>query len=158
MIDVVPADLFHVPELAQAIRVTVRLVVAALLGGLLGFERERERKAAGLRTHILVALGAALFIIAPVEAGMAVSGLNSVIQGVAAGIGFIGAGTILKLTEQQEIQGLTTAAGIWLTAAVGVAVGAGHLWVPIVGTLLAWVTLSILGRMQRHIQETTPPR
>jgi putative Mg2+ transporter-C (MgtC) family protein len=157
MMDVVGAELFDVPEPAQVMRVTVRLTVAALLGGLLGFERERERKAAGLRTHMLVALGAALFIIAPLEAGMAVSDLSRVIQGVAAGIGFIGAGTIMKITEQQEIKGLTTAAGLWLTAAVGVAVGSGHLWVPLVGTALAWVTLSILRRMERHIQDTTTP-
>ena len=157
MIDVVGANLFDVPEPAQVIRVTVRLTVAALLGGLLGFERERERKAAGLRTHMLVALGAALFTIAPLEAGMAIGDLSRVIQGIATGIGFIGAGTILKLTEQQEIKGLTTAAGIWLTAAVGMAVGSGHLWLPVLGTVLAWTTLSILGRMERHIQDTTTP-
>ena len=95
----------------------VRLVAAALLGGVIGAEREAGGKAAGLRTHMLVSLGAALFVIAPQQAGLGGASLVSIVQGVAAGIGFIGAGTILKLTEREEIKGLTTAASIWLTAA-----------------------------------------
>ena len=80
------------------------LLIAAVLGGWIGFERQRERKAAGLRTHILVAMGAALFAIASLEAGMTISDAGRVFQGIATGIGFIGAGAILKLTEQQEIK------------------------------------------------------
>ena len=72
---------------------------AGLLGALLGFEREQTRKAAGLRTHILVALGSALFVLAPLEAGMPPADVSRIVQGVAAGIGFIGAGAILKLTD-----------------------------------------------------------
>ena len=108
-------EIFNLPEWTQLIRVSARLLIAAVLGGWIGFERQRERKAAGLRTHILVAMGAALFAIAPLEAGMTISDAGRVFQGIATGIGFIGAGTILKLTEQQEIKGLTTAAGLWLT-------------------------------------------
>ena len=136
-------DLFHLPDAAQMIRVVVRICTAALLGGILGAERERAGKAAGLRTHMLVALGCALFVLFPAESGMAQADLSRVIQGVATGIGFIGAGTILKRTESGEVQGLTTAAGIWLTAAVGLAVGAGQLWLPVIAVACAWVILSL---------------
>jgi putative Mg2+ transporter-C (MgtC) family protein len=148
----VPADLFDLPDLPQLIHVVVRLGVAALLGGVLGIEREQLGKAAGLRTHMLVALGAALFTVAAVDSGMNAGDLSRVFQGIAAGIGFIGAGAILKLTTEKEIQGLTTAATLWLTAATGTAVGAGHLWIPVVGAVLGFVILAALGRFERWIQ------
>src|SRR5688572_15085046 len=131
-------DLFHIPDFAQMVRVVVRICTAALLGGILGAERERAGKAAGLRTHMLVALGCALFVLFPAEAGMAQADLSRVIQGVATGIGFIGAGTILKRSDSGEVEGLTTAAGIWLTGAVGLAVGAGQLWLPVMAVACAW--------------------
>jgi putative Mg2+ transporter-C (MgtC) family protein len=145
--DVNVDDLFHLPDLAQLVRVLVRVVVAAALGGLLGAERERAGKAAGLRTHMLVALGAALFVLFPAEAGMSTGDLSRVIQGVATGIGFIGAGTILKRADSDEIQGLTTAASIWLTAAIGMAVGAGQLWLPVISAVAAWIILFALSRL-----------
>jgi putative Mg2+ transporter-C (MgtC) family protein len=137
-------EFFSVPNARVVAIVVVRLVTAALLGGLLGAEREALGKAAGLRTHMLVALGAALFVIAPDQAGLAAGDLGRIIQGVAAGIGFIGAGTILKLTDREEIKGLTTAASIWLTAAIGIAAAVSPLWVPVVGAACAWVVLSVL--------------
>jgi putative Mg2+ transporter-C (MgtC) family protein len=140
-VDTSTDELFRVPDLFRLAQVTARLSVAAVLGGLLGMERAHRGKAAGLRTHMLVALGAALFTVAPLEAGMELEGLSRVIQGVAAGIGFIGAGTILKRADEQEIQGLTTAASLWLTAAVGMAVGAGRLWLPLIAVLLAFFIL-----------------
>jgi len=145
-----PNEIFAVPDWTQLIRVSVRLSVAALLGGCIGFERQREHKAAGLRTHILVAMGAALFVIAPLESGMTISDASRVFQGIATGIGFIGAGTILKLTDQQEIKGLTTAAGLWLTAAVGMAVGSGLVWIPLVATLLAFLILFVLAPAEQR--------
>jgi putative Mg2+ transporter-C (MgtC) family protein len=129
--------------------VAVTLLGAALLGGLQGLEREWLRKPAGLRTHMLVALGSAVFVLAPREAGMSETDLSRVIQGVATGVGFIGAGTILKITAEREIQGLTTAASLWLAAAVGLAVGAGLVWVPIVGSVLALLILSVVGGVHR---------
>jgi putative Mg2+ transporter-C (MgtC) family protein len=144
--------IIDLPDLAQAARVAVRLVLAALLGGLLGLERQRRGKAAGLRTHMLVALGSALFVIAPLEAGAGAADLTRVIQGIATGIGFVGAGSILKQTEQGEVKGLTTAAGIWLTAAVGIAVGLGRLWLPVLGVLLSWLILSALGRYEARLE------
>jgi putative Mg2+ transporter-C (MgtC) family protein len=144
-------QLFSVPGPQQAMVVMVRLVTAGVLGGLLGGERQSEGKPAGLRTHMLVALGAALFVVAPYQAGLAEGDIGRIIQGVAAGIGFIGAGTILKLTEREEIKGLTTAASIWLTAAIGIAAGVGPLWVPLVCAACAWVILSVLGKLETRI-------
>ena len=144
-------ELFDVPDARQMLMVTIRLVAAAVLGGLLGAEREAEGKAAGLRTHMLVALGGALFVIAPSQAGLGAGDLSRIIQGVAAGIGFIGAGAILKLTDREEIKGLTTAASIWLTAAIGIAAGVGPLWVPILCATCAWVILAALGGIERRI-------
>jgi putative Mg2+ transporter-C (MgtC) family protein len=148
MIMPIPLDeLFHVPDATQMLRVVARLTVAAALGGILGAERQHAGKAAGLRTHMLVCIGCALFVLFSTEAGMATADLSRVIQGVATGIGFIGAGTILKRPDATEVHGLTTAASIWLTAAVGAAVGAGQLWLPIVAVACAWTILAVVGRV-----------
>lgn len=153
--DTITSELFAVPGATQTAVVVVRLVTAALLGGLLGAEREFEGKAAGLRTHMLVALGAALFVIAPAQAGLGEGDLGRIIQGVAAGIGFIGAGTILKLTDREEIKGLTTAASIWLTAAIGISAGVGPLWVPLVCAACAWIILYVVGKFTERIRRRT---
>jgi len=141
-------DILHVPDGLQVARGVIRVIVAALLGALLGWERERAGKSAGLRTHMLVALGAALFVLFPAEAGMAIGDLSRVIQGVATGIGFIGAGTILKRAESEQVEGLTTAASIWLTGAIGMAVGAGQLWLSALCAVTAWVILYGLARFE----------
>ena len=143
--------LFEVPDAGHLVRVTGRLLVSLVLGGLLGYERQRAGKAAGLRTHILVALGATLFVLGPVEAGMSVADLSRVIQGIVAGVGFLGAGAILKLVDRERVEGLTTAANIWFTAAIGTAVGSGHLWLPILGTTLALAVLVLLGYLERRL-------
>ena len=105
-----------------------RLGLATLLGAVIGINREWQGKPAGLRTHALVALGGALFtliglLLAPGDS----SATSRILQGITAGIGFVGAGVILRRPEIQDVQGLTTAAAIWLVSALGVAVGAG-LW------------------------------
>src|SRR6187399_1061707 len=123
-------EIYTVPTASELTRVLVRIATAIALGALLGEERQRAGKAAGLRTHMLVALGSALFVLFPLEAGMPPTDISRVIQGVATGIGFIGAGTVLKRTNPEEVHGLTTAASIWLTAAIGLASGAGPLWLP----------------------------
>ena len=105
-----------------------RLGVATLLGAAIGINREWEGKPAGLRTHAVVALGGALFtLIGLMLAPDDPSATGRILQGVTAGIGFVGAGVILRRPEIQDVQGLTTAAAIWLVSAIGVAVGAG-LW------------------------------
>lgn len=140
-----------IPTGEQAFRVFIRLLAATILGAVVGYERERTGKSAGLRTHMLVAVSSALFVVAPLEAGMEASDVSRIIQGVAAGIGFIGAGAILKVTSDREIQGLTTAAGIWLTAAVGLAAGLGRLGLAAIGVALAWVILYIVARLERDL-------
>ena len=145
-------ELVHgLPDAREVARVTVRMIGAALLGGVVGIQRERVGKAAGVRTHMLVALGAALFVVAPLQFGMSASDLSRVIQGLTTGIGFIGAGAILKLVAEREIEGLTTAAGIWMTAAVGVAVGLGRLGSAVLSVFLTWIILSVLGQLERRI-------
>jgi putative Mg2+ transporter-C (MgtC) family protein len=142
------------PTLEQTTRVAVRLIGATFLSGILGYERERIGKAAGLRTHMMVGLSSAVFVLAPVEAGMQIADVSRVVQGVAAGIGFIGAGAILKVTPDREIRGLTTAAGLWMTAAIGVAAGMGRLGLALMSVALAWVILAILARLEiRHTED-----
>jgi putative Mg2+ transporter-C (MgtC) family protein len=131
------------------VRIVVRLLAAAVLGGVLGIERQYEHKSAGMRTHMLVAMGSALFVAAPLLGGVSSESVTRIIQGIAAGIGFVGGGTILKMTDQHQVRGLTTAANIWLAAAVGVAVGAGWLVPAVVGTALALVVLYALHRVER---------
>ena len=141
------------PSLEQAARVIVRLLAATVLAAIIGYERQTSGKSAGLRTHMLVALSSAIFVLAPLEAGMSMGDVSRVIQGVAAGIGFIGAGAILKVSTEREIQGLTTAAGIWMTAAVGLAAGMGRFGLAAVSVGLAWIILAILGRLERRRRE-----
>src|SRR5687767_15486852 len=136
--------IFTVPDAQFLWHVVSRLGAAALLGGLIGIEREWMGKAAGLRTHMTVALGCAAFMLVALESSNDAGNISRAIQGIAAGIGFIGAGTILKRTEEDDIKGLTTAATVWLTAAVGAAAGAGHGWLGLVGVLIAFLILSIL--------------
>lgn len=114
------------PNIETWVRMTVRLLFATLFGGLIGYERGRSGKAAGLRTHMLVCLGTAFVLAVPQQAGMQLMDMSRVIQGVMAGVGFIGAGAIWKGHGKGDIEGLTTAASIWFTAAIGIAVGLGR--------------------------------
>ena len=141
------------PDTRQLVRVMIRLMAATLLGAVVGIERERAGKPAGLRTHILVSLGTTVFVLACSGVGMSSEGVSRVIQGIATGIGFIGAGSILKLNEERDIQGLTTAAGIWMTAAVGVAVGLGSLGVALLSTLLTLLILAAVGSLEYRISK-----
>ncbi len=136
-----------VPDLERVTRISVRLLLAAILGGVLGFEREQKGKSAGLKTHMLVALGAALFVLVPQQAGVTDADLTRVLQGLVAGIGFLGAGTIIKGSGDEEVKGLTTAAGIWLTAAVGMASGMGREATAVLSTALAFAILTTVPRI-----------
>jgi putative Mg2+ transporter-C (MgtC) family protein len=144
----IAAEFSDLAELAEVTRLVLRLLLAALLGGLLGMQRERHGKSAGVRTHMLVAIGAALFTLVPALSGMNGDALARVIQGVVAGVGFLCAGTILK-SGDDHVRGLTTAAGLWLTAAVGVAAGLGREMTAAVSTLLAFAILSLEGPLRR---------
>jgi putative Mg2+ transporter-C (MgtC) family protein len=140
------SDLGHVEDIT---RIVLRLLVALALGGLLGYERESIGAAAGLRTHMLVSLGSALFVLIPLQAGMRIDDLSRVLQGVTAGIGFLGAGATLKQRDRNDIKGLTTAASVWLTAAIGVAAGMGREASAVVSAILAYLVLSGLHRTRR---------
>ena len=134
--------------------IALKLVLAAILGGIIGVEREIRDKPAGLRTHMLVSLGSAVFVLAPLELHVPIGEVGRVIQGVAAGIGFIGAGAILKRNDESDVQGLTTAAGIWLTAGVGVAIGLGAIGVALLAMLLTWFILSVIGHFERRMNRS----
>ena len=136
------------PDKRQLLRVIIRLFAAMLLGAIVGFQREKAHKPAGLRTHMLVSLGTAVFVMAGFGIGMSLDGISRIIQGIITGIGFIGAGSILKLTEEQDVKGLTTAAGIWMTAAIGVAVGLGSLGIALLSTLFTLIILLLAGPLE----------
>lgn len=141
--DTLRDEFSDLPDAGRATRIVLRLSVAAILGGALGFEREQKGKSAGLRTHMLVAIGAALFVLIPQQAGVSDADLSRVLQGLVAGVGFLGAGTIIKGSGEKEPKGLTTAAGIWLTAAIGVAAGMGRESTAVLSTVLALVILAM---------------
>jgi putative Mg2+ transporter-C (MgtC) family protein len=147
----IAGDFSDLPTGAQIVRVAVRLVLAMLLGGVLGFEREHRGKQAGMRTQMMIALGAALFALIPQQAGMSEEAISRILQGMVAGIGFLGAGPILKLEQHMEVRGLTTAASVWVSAAIGMAVGLGRGMTAVLATALALVILAVLPRFeQKH--------
>ena len=135
------AEFSDLKDVTEITTVTIRLLMAALLGGILGFEREQRGKAAGIKTHMLVAIGSALFVLIPLQAGISDAEMSRVMQGIITGIGFLGAGAILKGHDEKDLKGLTTAAGIWVTAAIGVAAGLGRESLAILCTFLALLVL-----------------
>jgi putative Mg2+ transporter-C (MgtC) family protein len=140
---------YGLPDRAHLVIVLIRVLAATLLGAIVGIERERAGKPAGLRTHMLVSLGTCVVVLACSATAMSLDGLSRVIQGIVTGIGFVGAGSILKLSEQREIKGLTTAAGLWMTGAIGVAVGLGALGLAVIGTVVALLVLAL-----EHVVDT----
>ena len=130
-----------------------RIGAAALLGGMLGMEREWKGHWAGLRTHMMVSIGSAIFVIGGLDvAGGESESVNRVVQGVASGIGFLGAGTILKLGDKQEIKGLTTASSIWLAAALGVTAGLAEYALSIAAAIVSLFILAVLGPMETYFE------
>ena len=131
--------------------VLIRVIIAAALGAVIGVQREKAGKPAGFRTHILVSLGTAVAVLGCAAIGMGHDPLSRVIQGIVTGIGFIGAGSILKLSDEREIRGLTTAAGLYMTAAIGVSVALGAIGVAIIGTVLTVIVLGVLGAIESRL-------
>ncbi|MEX2090690.1 MAG: MgtC/SapB family protein [Candidatus Paceibacterota bacterium] len=134
-----------------------RLLVAAVLGGFIGFERERSGKVAGLRTHILVTLGAALLTVMSVKLFITYPSVNGelgfdyrIISKIAVGIGFIGAGTILR-RDDNKIEGTTTAASLWVVAAIGIASGFGFYQEAVATTIIAYVVLAGLWLLEKYL-------
>jgi putative Mg2+ transporter-C (MgtC) family protein len=153
--EVLQEELGELADFDNTFRLLLRLLFALGLAALVGEDRERVGKPAGLRTHMLVSLGAALFVVVPQMAGMANAEISRVIQGALAGIGFIGAGAILKLSQEKKVQGLTTAAGIWVAAGIGLAAGMGRLWSAAVAALTAYLVLAGVGWLERRLGKKT---
>lgn len=148
------ADIFlgTPPNLEHCLRIGWRLIAAGLAGALIGYQRERTGKAAGLRTHILIAMGTAMFMLGAAEVEMTSADLSRVIQGLAAGVGFLGAGSIIKRHDSAEIHGLTTAAGIWMTAAVSIVISMGFIVQGFIGAVLGWAVLTLLRKLPAEAQ------
>ena len=141
---------FSLPDAGTTTVMVVRLLTAAVLGGMLGMERERKGRAAGLKTHILVSIGSALFVMAPLLSGIDPGDVTRVMQGIVSGIGFLGAGAIIKLERDERIEGLTTAAGIWMVAAIGMAAGMGMEIMALATTLIALAVVNTIPRILRN--------
>ncbi|KYC42540.1 hypothetical protein WA1_15825 [Scytonema hofmannii PCC 7110] len=146
--------------------VSFRLVVALLVGGAIGINRQRTGRPAGLRTFMIVSLGAALFVMIPLQIefngslsdnllarSTALNAMARIAQGIATGVGFLGAGIILRQQRsdfgKEEIKGLTTAASIWLAGGLGAASGCGLWRMSLIGTLLALVVLSVVKKLKK---------
>ena len=138
------------PDAHEAAQVTIRLLAALIAGTVVGLQREHSHAPAGLRTHMLVSMGVTLFVFIGLDVGMAHDAQSRMIQGIATGVGFLGAGAIIKMKDSLEIHGLTTAAGVWMTAAIGVAIGFGRLGVAAIGVVFAWFVLAIVVKTERH--------
>jgi putative Mg2+ transporter-C (MgtC) family protein len=143
--------------------VAIRLTIAIFVGGLIGFDRQRSEKPAGLRTHMLVALGSASFTLLGFEVGAHLSPRTGVgfdptrvLQGVIGGIGFLGAGAIIR--DHGHVSGITTAASVWVAGALGAAAGVGAYVLALFTTLLAFVILSLLVKLETKISGVPPPR
>lgn len=141
------ADEFAVPDAGDMTVMITRVLMAGILGGIIGWEREQKGRAAGLKTHILVSIGSALFVLAPLMHDVPADDVTRVMQGIVSGIGFLGAGAILKLDKGERIEGLTTAAGIWMTAAIGMAAGMGQEWVAVITTIVAVIVVGLLPKL-----------
>lgn len=137
---------FGIPERTRLIQVVVRLMASVVIAGIIGFQRESAGKQAGLRTHILVSLGSTVFVLGASGAGMSQDAQSRIIQGIVTGIGFIGAGTILK--RESDIRGLTTSAGLWTTCAIGVIIGLGEIGVALITAVLTVIVLTVIGRIE----------
>jgi putative Mg2+ transporter-C (MgtC) family protein len=138
-------------------------VVAGCAGGAVGYNREVRGKPAGLRTHVLVSVGAALFVMAPLilsETGASDS-VGRVIQGIAAGIGFLGAGEIMRVQpsdgSRARIEGLTSAAAIWIAAGLGAVAGCGLWQLAVIGSIATLVALASLVKVEARIDKGGPP-
>lgn len=145
-----------IPDIATLTKITVRILLAAVLGGVLGYERERKSISAGVRTHMLVAVGAAIFVIGPTQAGMPLGDLSRVIQGAIQGIGFLGAGAIILGTATRKVQGLTTAASIWAAAGIGIAAGLGIEATAVLSTIVVLFVLAVVPLLVNQSRKTSP--
>lgn len=139
------------------LNITFRLCLALLFGAIIGLERQLQRKPAGLRTHMLVCFGSAVFTLIPLLTNATESDndpLSRIIQGIAAGVGFLGAGEILRESSQKsrrsEVHGLTSAAAIWVSAALGIVAGCGLWQLGLIAVVLTFLVLNPFKRLEKH--------
>jgi putative Mg2+ transporter-C (MgtC) family protein len=142
------------------LNIIFRLCLALLIGAIIGIERQIKHKPAGLRTHMLVSFGAAVFTIIPLQINTlqptsdAIDAISRVIQGIAAGVGFLGAGEIVRESSQQsqrsEVHGITSAAAIWVSAGLGIAAGCGLWQLGLIGAFLTFTVLYIFKRLEKR--------
>ena len=145
------------PDIQTQLLLLIRLVAAGILSGILGWEREAARKAAGLRTHMLVGIASALFTLLaelavvdyPGDAGGMRADPIRVIQAVAIGVGFLGSGVIFVSKNEETVRGLTTAGSIWATAAIGIATGLGYYVLAVGATIVLLLVLRGMARFDR---------
>jgi putative Mg2+ transporter-C (MgtC) family protein len=134
----------------------LRLGIALVSGALIGWERHSCGRPAGLRTHMLVSIGAAMFVLSALQDSA--ESASRVVQGITAGIGFVGAGEILhksgETNPKEKVKGLTSAAAIWVTAALGVSAGHGLWRLALVGSVLTLLTLTVAKRLETHIRKS----
>lgn len=133
------------------LNILLRLGIALLVGAIIGLERETKNKPAGLRTNMLVSFGSALVVLVPIQIGAAEQNLDILgraISGAISGIGFIGGGTILR---ESEVKGLTSAAAIWVSAALGIAVGCGLWDLGLIGATIAWIVLRLVHKWEKYL-------
>lgn len=127
------------------LELVIRILVAVLLGGIVGYEREKSKKPAGLRTHIFVSMGACLFTIASFyllpESIEGSFDATRIAAGIVAGISFIGAGSIIAL--KGDVKGLTTAASLWVVSAIGLIIGLGNYVLPVLATIISFILLRL---------------
>src|SRR5262245_55454272 len=150
-------DVIHVP--AGSLALAAQLALATLLGAAIGFNREMSQRPAGLRTHALVSLGAALSTYIGLQLAVAGDGdpaaASRIIQGLVAGVGFIGGGVILHRPDAETVKGLTTAATIWIVAATGIAVGAGLWRAALITVGLSLLVLTVGRRVDGAVHEVS---
>ncbi|MEG4345425.1 MgtC/SapB family protein [Microcoleus sp. A003_D6] len=137
--------------------ILLRLCLAMFVGGIIGWERQLRHKPAGLRTHMLVSMGSALFILIPLAIGKNGNerdAVERVIQGIATGVGFLGGGEILRGSQEEigkaEVHGLTSAAAIWVSAALGTAAGCGLWQLALIGALMSLFVLRVIKELERR--------
>jgi putative Mg2+ transporter-C (MgtC) family protein len=133
-----------------------RLLLAVAIGGMIGTERELRRKSAGFRTNILIALGAAIFTVAGLTLAPPTGDPTRIAAQIVTGIGFLGAGAILR--NRDGVHGLTTAATVWVNAALGVAAGSGQFHLAIIGGVIVLIVLLVLGPIESAIELKSGPK
>lgn len=136
------------------LRIGFNLVLAAVFGGLIGIEREMDKRPAGLRTHMLICVGAVLFATIATSYFTHTDDISRLWQNIITGIGFLGAGAVFK--EEGTVRGLTTAAGIWVVAAIGLAIAAQLYFVATVAEVIVLITLYVLRRFEKSHSPVPP--